>query len=331
MSINTKKVMKNAWRITKHRHHTCLRIRVPGGNLPVNFLPLIQSIAENYGNGTVHITARQGFEIPGIPFDKMDEINNKIAPLIQTLEIDRGVAIADDARGYPAAGTRNVSACIGNRVCPFAVFDTTALAWEVEKIIYPNDPHVKIAITGCPNDCIKGHLQDIGIIGQVEPIYDPTRCISCQACVNNCKKVATGALSFENYKVKRDPRLCIGCGECVVQCPTGAWTRGGKFFRLVIMGRTGKKNPRLARGFIDWTDRDSVLKICSNLYNYIDKYIDRTLPKEHVGYIVDRTGFNVFKDEVLAGVTLPPKARVASYVKWGGYKHGYNPAMSTMK
>lgn len=324
MSITTKKVMKNAWRITKHRDLTCLRIRVPGGHLPVKFLPIIQGIAETYGNGTVHITTRQGFEIPGIPFIKMAEINQKIAPLIQELEIDRGVNIDDATKGYPAAGTRNVSACIGNRVCPNAVFDTTKLAWDVEKVIFPNDPHVKIAITGCPNDCIKAHMQDIGIIGQVEPIYDAPRCIGCQACVKNCKKVSTGALTFENYKVKRDPLRCIGCGECILKCPTGAWTRGDQYFRLVIMGRTGKKNPRIARSFLEWIDRDSVLKICGNLYNYIDKYIDRTLPKEHVGYIVDRTGLNIFKEEVLTGVTLPAKARVANFIDFGGYKYDPN-------
>ncbi|AEF93302.1 sulfite reductase, subunit C [Desulfotomaculum nigrificans CO-1-SRB] len=321
MSINTKQVMKNAWRITKDRNLTCLRIRVPGGHLPVKFLPLIQDIAERYGNGTVHITTRQGFEVPGISFKDMTEVNALIAPIIKELEIDRGVKIEDPVKGYPAAGTRNVSACIGNRVCPNAIFDTTSLAWDVERTIYPHDPHVKIAITGCPNDCIKAHMQDIGIIGQVEPVYDASRCIGCQACVKNCKKVSTGALTFENYKVKRDPLRCIGCGECVLKCPTAAWTRGGQYFRMVIMGRTGKKNPRLARGFLEWVDRDTVLKVCGNLYAYIEEYIDRSLPKEHVGYIVDRTGLHVFKDYVLKGVTLPPKARVANFIDFGGYKY----------
>ncbi|MTI81881.1 MAG: sulfite reductase subunit C [Firmicutes bacterium] len=321
MSINTKKVMKNAWRITKDRNLTCLRIRVPGGHLPVKFFPLIQEIADQYGNGTVHITTRQGFEVPGIPFSKMEEINAKIAPIIDELEVKNDVDINKSEKGYPAAGTRNVSSCIGNRVCPQAVFDTTSLARDIEKTIYPNDPHVKIAVTGCPNDCIKAHMQDIGVIGQVEPVYDRTRCIACQACVNNCAKVSTGALTFSNYKVKRDSKRCIGCGECVLKCPTGAWTRGEQHYRLVIMGRTGKKNPRIARTFMEWADRGAVLKICSNLYGYIDKYIDRTLPKEHVGYIVDRTGFNVFKEEVLKDVTLSSKTKVVDYINFGGYEN----------
>jgi anaerobic sulfite reductase subunit C len=324
LDINTKKIMKNGWRITKDRNLTCLRIRVPGGHLPVELLPLIQEISERFGNGKLHLTTRQGFEIPGIPFEHMEEINALLSPLIEELEVKAGVEIDAPSMGYPSAGTRNVVACIGNKVCANAVFDTTALAKEIERTIYPNNPHVKIAVTGCPNDCIKAHLQDIGILGQVEPIYDARRCIGCQACVKNCHKVSTGALSFVNNKVKKDDSRCLGCGECVLKCPTAAWTRGGQYYRVVIMGRTGKKNPRLAAGFLEWAEREVVLKLCANLYNYIDRHIDRSLPKEHVGYIVDRTGYNVFKEEVLQGVDLNPKTRVAHFLNFAGYTYDKN-------
>lgn len=324
LTINTKKVMKNGWRIAKDRNISCLRIRVPGGSLPVDLLPLIQEIAKRFGNGNVHLTTRQGFEIPEIPFEHMDEINSMLTPLIEELEVKIGVKIDDPSKGYPAAGTRNVAACIGNKVCTNAVFNTTDLAKDIEKIIFPNNPHVKIAVTGCPNDCIKAHMHDIGILGQVEPIYDAPRCIGCQACVKNCQKVSTGALSFDNYKVKRDTSRCIGCGECVLKCPTAAWTRGGQYYRVVVMGRTGKKNPRLAAGFLEWAEREVVLKICGNLYNYIDQHIDRSLSKEHVGYIVDRTGYNVFKEEVLMDVDLSPKTKVANFLDFAGYSYDKN-------
>ncbi|KLU67414.1 anaerobic sulfite reductase subunit C [Desulfosporosinus acididurans] len=321
MTINTKKVMKNAWRITKDRNLTCLRLRVPGGHLPVKLLPLVQEIAERFGNGEVHLTTRQGLEIPAIPFEYMKEINALLEPFLEELEVNIGVLLEQPAQGYPAAGTRNVVACIGNKVCTNAVFDTTALAKDIEKIIYPNNPHVKIAVTGCPNDCVKVHMHDIGIIGQVEPLYDAQRCINCQACVKNCAKVSTGALSIVNYKVKRDASRCIGCGECVLKCPTGAWTRGGQYYRVVVMGRTGKKNPRLAAPFLEWAEREAVLRLCNNLYDYIDKHIDRSLPKEHVGYILDRTGYPVFREEMLKGVELGPKAKTANYLDFSGYTY----------
>lgn len=322
LDLNVKKVKKNAYRITKERGKTALRIRVPGGALDVKYLDVIKEIANDYGDGTIHITIRQGFEIPGIPFEKMGEINEKIRPIIQGLELDYGVNIDTPIKGYPAAGTRNVSACIGNKVCQFANYNTTDLARKIEKAIFPNDYHVKIALTGCPNDCIKAHMQDFGIVGMAEPQYEEYRCIGCEACVKNCESRVTGALTMYNGKVRRDERRCIGCGECVLKCPMAAWSRNPeKFYKLLIMGRTGKKNPRLAMPFLEWVDKDTIIKVIQNTYEYIDKYIDRSLPKEHVGYIVDRTGYQVFKEYALKDVKLHPKARVAEYIDFGGYKY----------
>jgi len=262
LDINRKAITKNAYRITKVRGKTALRVRVPGGHLDTKQFAVIHKIAEKYGNGTVHLTTRQGFEIPGIDYKLIPEINKMIAPVIEDLEVAIGVPIEDAKNGYPAAGTRNVAACVGNRVCPFANIDTSSLAMRIEKDIYPNNYHVKIAITGCPNDCIKSRMHDFGIIAITEPVYEYDRCMGCEACVKNCKKKVTGALSMHNGKVKRDPRRCIGCGECVLKCPTASWTRNPtKFFDLIIMGRTGKKNPRIAERFIQWCTEDVVLQV----------------------------------------------------------------------
>ena len=86
MDINTKILKKNAFRVTKERGMTASRIRVPGGHLDAKYLSQIQHIAETFGNGTVHITSRQGFEIPGIPFEKMPEVNAALQSLIDGLE-----------------------------------------------------------------------------------------------------------------------------------------------------------------------------------------------------------------------------------------------------
>ena len=317
LDINTKKLKKNAFRVSKQRGIGASRIRVPGGYLNAEVLGMVQEIAQTYGNGYVHLTTRQGFEIEGIRFEDMDEINQKLQPIIEMLDINQ----EKPGSGYPASGTRNISACIGNNVCPFANFNTAAFAKRIEKAVFPNDLHFKIALTGCSNDCAKARMHDFGIIGMTMPQYDPLRCVNCQACVKGCKSLSVNALRVENNKIVRDTEKCIGCGVCVTKCPTRAFTRSKKkYYKLTIMGRTGKRNPRLGEDFLIWADEDSIIKIILNTYKFVEKYIDPNAPgrKEHIGYIIDRVGFEEYKKWALEGVELMPETIVKQCVYWSG-------------
>lgn len=317
MDINTKKVKKNAFRISKERGMTASRVRVPGGKCNAEVLGMVKEIADKYGNGNVHLTTRQGFEIEGISLDDIDKVNEMLQPIIENL----GTNQVNPNTGYPSSGTRNVSACIGNRVCPFGNYNTAEFARRIEDAIFPNDLHFKIALTGCANDCIKARMHDFGIIGMTMPQYDPSRCVTCGACVKGCDKLSVKALSKENDKVVRNEELCVGCGVCVTKCPTRAFTRSKqKYYRLTIMGRTGKRNPRLGEDFMVWLDEDTIIKVILNTYKFVEKYIDRNAPggKEHVGYIIDRVGFAEFKKWALEGVELLPETIVKEHVYWSG-------------
>ena len=272
---------------------------------------------DTYGNGFIHLTTRQGFEIEGIRLEDMDEINKKLQPIIETLDINQ----EHPNTGYPASGTRNISACIGNNVCPFANYNTAELAKRIEKEVFPNDLHFKIALTGCSNDCGKARMHDFGIIGMTMPQYDPSRCVSCQACMKGCMSLSVNALRMENYKIVRDTEKCIGCGVCVTKCPTRAFTRSKKkYYKLTIMGRTGKKNPRLGEDFLIWADADNIIKIIKNTYDFVEKYISPDAPgrKEHIGYIIDRVGFEEYKKWALKDVELMPETIKKECVYWSG-------------
>ena len=317
--INTKKLKKNAFRYSKVRGETASRIRIPGGVINAKSMAKIAEVAETYGNGTIFVTNRQGVELPGIALEDMPAVNKAIQSIID----DSGVNQEERDKGYPASGTRNVVACPGSRLCPFGCYDTTEFARKMDKMIFPNNLHVKIAFTGCSNDCGKVRMDDFGIIGMTEPQYDPNRCVGCEQCIKYCNIRSVGALSLVNGKVVRDTDLCSGCGVCVAYCPTRAWTRSKEhYFRLVLLGRTGKKNPRLAEDFIKWADEQSIMDIVKNAYAYVEEYIDPNAyeGKEHIGYIVDRTGFDEFFKWIMKDVKLNDKAEVAHRIYWGG-KH----------
>ena len=97
------------------------------------------------------------------------------------------------------------------------------------------------------------------------------------------------------------------------------------------MGRTGKKNPRLAAPFIEWTTEAAIIAIIRNTYAFIDQHIDKSLPKEHVGYIVDRVGYKQFREAVLSGVELGAKAAVAENLHHAGYWYERDNAFSRYK
>lgn len=308
---NTKKIIRNAFRISKARGESAIRLRVPGGHMQACYLKVIQELAEKFGNGTVHLTTRQGYEVPGVRLSDLDKIKDYMANMIFNVEKESGVILEDLEEGYPEAGTRNVSACIGNRVCQFSNSDTTLLAQKIEEVIYPNHLHLKVAVVGCPNDCIKAHMNDIGIIATVTPEYNSERCILCEACKDNCKERVTNAMRTQNYQIIRDEEYCIKCGECILKCPTAALSRGKQLYRIIIGGRTGKKNPRLANTFIDDASENAVLAVCKNVYPFMKKYVARHLPKELMGYIIDRMGYEAFKQEILENIVLNPEAIIA--------------------
>lgn len=317
MDINTKKLKKNAFRVTKVRGIAASRVRVPGGHCNAEVMMQVAEIAKKYGNGTVHITSRQGFEIEGISMADMDKVNEMLQPVIENLGTNQTIP----GTGYAASGTRNVTACIGNDVCPFANYNTAAFAKRIEDAIFPNDLHFKVALTGCSNDCIKARMHDFGIIGMTMPQYEPDRCVTCRACIKGCQKLSVSALKEENYRIVRNEEKCIGCGVCVTKCPTRAWSRSEqKYYKLTIMGRTGKKNPRLGEDFLIWTDEDTIIKVILNTYKFVEKYIDPTAPggKEHIGYIIDRVGFQEYKKWALDGVDLLPETIVKDNIYWNG-------------
>ena len=70
----------------------------------------------------------------------------------------------------------------------------------------------------------------------------------------------------------------------------------------------------------------TIVKIIKNTYDFVEKYISPDAPgrKEHIGYIIDRVGFELFKEYALKDVTLMPETKVHNNVYWSGIHFDHN-------
>jgi dissimilatory sulfite reductase (desulfoviridin) alpha/beta subunit len=140
----------------------------------------------------------------------------------------------------------------------------------------------------------------------------------------NTKKLKKNAFRVTKKRGLTASRIRIPGGHLeakylgIIQDIAERYGDGSAHYRLTLFGRTGKRNPRLGVDFIKWIDEDSIIKIILNTYAYVEKHIDPGAPggKEHIGYIVDRTGFEEYKRWALKDVTLPPRAEVNHPLYW---------------
>lgn len=121
----------------------------------------LADIADTYGNGKLTFTTRLSVEMPGIPFAKIDAFEAAIKAI--------GLSV-----GGTGPKVRPVVACKGT-TCPCGLVDTFALAEAIHKKFYLGWHDIalpgkfKIAVGGCPNNCVKPDLNDIGIVGKLLP------------------------------------------------------------------------------------------------------------------------------------------------------------------
>ncbi|EAB8593050.1 anaerobic sulfite reductase subunit AsrC [Salmonella enterica] len=277
---------KNEYRLSKVRGEAMISVRIPGGILPAHLLTVARDIAETWGNGQIHLTTRQKLAMPGIRYEDIDNVNAALEPFLREIEIELcDVQVEDTKAGYLAIGGRNIVACQGNRICQKANTDTTGLSRRLEKLVYPSPYHLKTVIVGCPNDCAKASMADLGIIGVAKMRFTADR--------------------------------CIGCGECVLACPTLAWQRKpDQLWQVRLGGRTSKKTPRVGKLFLNWVTEDVIKQVIVNLYEFEKEMLGGKPIYLHMGHLIDKGGYLRFKERVLRGVQLNPEAMVAERIYW---------------
>jgi dissimilatory sulfite reductase (desulfoviridin) alpha/beta subunit len=132
-----------------------VRLSVTGGYLGAEPLHAIAALAERFGDGSVHLTTRQGVEIPHVAFENL-------GPLRTAME-EAGLPLAPAGKCV-----RGIIACPGS-YCLRGLIDSQGLARRLHARVGTRQglPHkFKIAIAGCLNGCTKPKENDLGILGR---------------------------------------------------------------------------------------------------------------------------------------------------------------------
>jgi dissimilatory sulfite reductase (desulfoviridin) alpha/beta subunit len=138
----------------KDKTHFSVRFLVIGGQLTSENLTDIAKWAKRYGDGLVHLTTRQGVEIPHVSYGKL--------PLLC-----KAVEKSDLQSAPSGPCVRSVVACPGTW-CRFGLIDTQKIASEIFERFgqRKNLPHkFKIAVGGCRHCCSKPQENDLGLMG----------------------------------------------------------------------------------------------------------------------------------------------------------------------
>jgi dissimilatory sulfite reductase (desulfoviridin) alpha/beta subunit len=203
-----------------------MRLKVVGGQLTAGQVQKIGEIAGKYGKGYIHLTSRQGVEVPFIDARDIQAVKSELAA-------------AGVKTGVCGPRVRTITACQGTAVCPSAAIETTGLAEELDQRYFGRElPHkFKIGITGCKNNCLKAEENDLGVKGGVFPEWEETACTWCGLCEAVCPLKAV-KLDKEKQELVFEEKSCSYCGKCVKSCPAGAW-KGKSGYILSFGGMFG--------------------------------------------------------------------------------------------
>jgi len=267
-----------------------VRLHVVGGRLATPQLQAIREGADRYGRGQVHLTSRQGVEIPFVHQNSLAALKELLAP--------SGVGV-----GVCGPTVRTVTACQGCRVCPSGVIDSPELAETVDRALYGKPvPHkFKVGISGCANNCMKAEENDVGIKGWIEPRWEESACNFCGVCEAVCPTKAI-VLSAGDGKLVIDPGICIGCADCITSCPTGSMREKSRGYRIFAGGKFGRR-PSLGRRILGVlrTKEEAMAEILAVL----DFFREHGKPRERFGDTLQRTGFPALETFVKGRTGLP--------------------------
>ena len=250
---------------------------------------IIAEAAEKFGSGAVTMTTRLTLEIQGVKHEN-------IQPLIDFLN-EHGLLT-----GGTGSLVRPVVSCKGT-TCQYGLADTFGLSEKIHEKFYLGYhgvtlPHkFKICVGGCPNNCAKPSLNDLGVIGQKVPMIDYTKCHGCKKCQveQSCPiKIA----HLVDGKIQVNPEECNNCGRCAGKCPFGAFEEYQYGFKVFVGGRWGKKIAHGQPLTKIFTSEEEVMDVIEKA---ILLFRDEGISGERFADTIDRLGFEYVNEKLISG------------------------------
>ena len=274
------------------------RVITRNGKVTARELAKVAKAAERFGTGEVTFTSRLTMEVQGVPYDKIEDFRAYLA--------EEGLET-----GGTGAKVRPVVSCKGT-TCQYGLIDTFGLSEKIHERFYKGYetvklPHkFKIAVGGCPNNCVKPDLDDLGIIGQRVPKIDLDKCRGCKKCmieaacpIKNCH--------VENGKIVWDAEGCNHCGRCVGKCPFGVFGEEMTGYKVYVGGRWGKRFARAMTISKIFTSEEEVLNMVEKAILY---FKENGQAGERFSDTIQRIGFDVVEKELLSDDILARKEEI---------------------
>ncbi|GHV05749.1 hypothetical protein FACS189485_13210 [Spirochaetia bacterium] len=266
----------------KQKDTFSMRLKVVGGQVRAEHLQRISEVAKKYGKGYIHLTSRQGVEVPFIRLADIETVKKELA--------DAGVKI-----GVCGPRVRTVTACQGSDICPSGNIETSKLAEELDGRYFGRElPHkFKIGITGCKNNCLKAEENDLGIKGSLFPEWQKAACTWCGLCEAVCP-VNVVKVDKEKQNLSFKQEGCVYCGKCVKSCPTNAWT-GKNGYVLSFGGMFGNDIKEGLRLLPIIFEKDQVFEAADAVIKFYEAHANAG---ERLGKTIGRVGADVLKKEL---------------------------------
>jgi dissimilatory sulfite reductase (desulfoviridin) alpha/beta subunit len=280
MGVDYKALKNGGFMRQKQKDNFSLRLKVVGGNLTAEQLTAIAAVSKKYGDGHVHLTSRQGVEIPFIKLAEVEKVKAELSA-------------AGVSAGVCGPRVRTVTACQGDQICPGGCIDTYPLAGAISERYFGRElPHkFKFGVTGCLNNCLKAEENDIGVKGGYILNWEREACTLCGVCVKACRE---GAIEITDDDLKLRADRCNHCGRCVKSCPTEAW-RGEPGYILSFGGTFGNQIAQGKQFLPIIRDQSAHFRVMDAALAFFSRHAQ---PGERFRGALDRVGWAGFEKEM---------------------------------